>query len=221
MAIQHLYNQREYRFEIPSQMNATRTEAFPYLFTDYLAYLGRIHDSFQWGEFNAWADDHHVVLMKDFGNPKAFFELERQLQQKGLPYIKKGRCQFETIFVTTSDHLTIFQFKYLNLEKKRFRDTACDPEAPLCHEQSIPQAMEAYDWYFNSVRSDISPAEMIDEVIKRQDEELKGDQLPNSTLDWSTTPFDFCAGPSKRFDMYFETAFTCSYFDNMKLCVPS
>jgi len=113
VAIQHLYNHREYWFEIPSQMNRTRTEAFPYLFTDYLAYLGRIHDSFQWGEYNAWADDHHVVLMKDFRSPKAFFELEWQLQQKGLPYMKKRRCQFETIFVTTSDHLTIFQFKYI------------------------------------------------------------------------------------------------------------
>lgn len=224
MAIKSPHSSVEYRFEVRAQMNRTRTKAFPFLFEDFAAYVARIHDSFQWQEWNAWGDYHHVILagLGNMAEPfDDFVNFEKRLQQKGLPYIKKGRCQFETFFVTSEDQTAVYQFKLENQQKNKYKETFCDPEIPLCDvSDTFPAASEIYDWYFETAKTGITAPELFDVMQKRGFlPGIRGDELPQSISDYNLTePFDFCAGTSTRFDNFFEGRFTCLDFGDLNLC---
>jgi len=221
MAIKRPGSLMEYRFELPAQMNSTRTETFPYLYGDFLAYVARVSDSFQWKEWNAWADKHHVIMMGLHSAPyDRFVNFEAALQKNGLPYLKRDRAQFDTFFVLSSDQTTAWQFKFLNDEKRRYKETMLDPEIPGCTEDDAV----LYDWYSQLAKSGVTAQESVNILEKKGyiPFELLGDELPYfNNSEKLGEAFNFCQGPTERFNAHVHNSFECQHFENLKLCLPS
>lgn len=225
IAIKMQLSEIELRFETVARMNRTRTKAFPYLFEDFMSYLARIHTSLEWFEYNAWADYHQVVQVGQMTEPYTnFLDLELRLQQLGLPYFKKSRSGLDSFIVSSRDRTAVFQFKFVNLDLKHYLSTDLDTRIPMCEEQESVGAAEMYDWYSDVAKSGITAQAMTfysynhgwpgsTEVLGVTPPHFENEELLG-------TPFDFCTGPSKRFDTYFKTSFDCLYFDNLKLCAP-
>lgn len=221
MAVKPIGSQTEYRFEKVSQMNRTRTESFPYLFSDFVAYLGRIHDSLNMQEYNAWADFHHVVLVDYISQPyQNFLDFENNLQQMGLTYLKKSRNEFESFIVLTRDQTAVFQFKFMNYDRYKYLSTRLDSRIPGCDDEDA----ELYDWYRDLTKSGIEAQDMTLALWKAgylERSEILAYNPPHFTnQERLGEPFDFCAGPSERFNKTFETSFGCLSLSNLKLCAP-
>jgi hypothetical protein len=194
-------------FELPDQPNGP---ADSYSFVDFLEYRSRIHQSISWKEYNGYMDDHIAVFLGMVRGPKykEWYDLKQHLEKTNVPYLTRGRSQFDTVIVPTPGYESVIQLKFVNKDRQVTRGTDTDHYIPGCKTEK-PAEIFRYD---EALKSGIP----LSEIYKRIGFNVPPD--PHYYDAKLSDIYDFCSGPSEQFQKHFEGMFEC---DAHSLCRPS
>lgn len=149
-------------------------------------------------------------------NATKWKRLLNRVDELGLPYMTKGRNQFESILIATPDKTAIVQPLVVN-SVRRFVAENFDMPLPGCN-QGLPKKILRYH---NKVVKGISDDQHAQLRARMQTVPKMAPWVTEAHLAPLSGRFNLCAPPSAKFRAYFDGKFACAPFRNRTLCAPA